>query len=530
MQSLPGRILTFYSYKGGTGRSMALANVAWLLAANGARVLTIDWDLEAPGLHRYFRPFLTDPELLETQGLIDTMWNFGASQLASAPHGVPLREPNATLITEGLEDATRRLNWKRLPESNEFPDGNRFPGNGCIDFIGAGRQGVTYSERANTFDWRRFYELGGERVLSAVRADLRARYHWVLIDSRTGVSDTAGICTMQMPDAVVACFTLNRQSIDGVAAILASIREYRSGTRRGADITLFPVAMRIENYEKDRLDAARLYARKTLAPFLPEVPLSERAYWDRMEVTYRPWYAYEEVLAAFGDVTGASGTADSLLAQMETLAEMITDPQNRRPEEEKLRTPEILNEDRDRVLALYAFSPATRSAVDAPRSDPTSTETADPEFLRHVLAKEQKWRHQGFDYRLLLSRRELSMLTPGERGSFGRHVAFYLDNSERVHSFLRSFDWIWAGSILLGFISTGVGYLVLLNTSDNKYQFINLLITIFCVVWVISVLVCGILAQRSQNAPYGVTLGQALRLALVGPFDLGIRDYIPPRN
>lgn len=52
-----GRIITFYSYKGGTGRSMALANVAWILASQGERVLTIDWDLEAPGLHRYFHPF-----------------------------------------------------------------------------------------------------------------------------------------------------------------------------------------------------------------------------------------------------------------------------------------------------------------------------------------------------------------------------------------------------------------------------------------------------------------------------------------
>src|SRR5580658_9774955 len=27
-------IVTFYSYKGGTGRTMALANIAWILAAN----------------------------------------------------------------------------------------------------------------------------------------------------------------------------------------------------------------------------------------------------------------------------------------------------------------------------------------------------------------------------------------------------------------------------------------------------------------------------------------------------------------
>ncbi|WP_094222538.1 hypothetical protein [Streptomyces diastatochromogenes] len=46
------------SYKGGTGRMMALVNASWILASNGKRVLLVDWDLEAPGLHRYLRPFL----------------------------------------------------------------------------------------------------------------------------------------------------------------------------------------------------------------------------------------------------------------------------------------------------------------------------------------------------------------------------------------------------------------------------------------------------------------------------------------
>ena len=57
----PGEIITFYSYKGGTGRTMALANVACLLAERigpNECVLVIDWDLEAPGLHRFFPPRL----------------------------------------------------------------------------------------------------------------------------------------------------------------------------------------------------------------------------------------------------------------------------------------------------------------------------------------------------------------------------------------------------------------------------------------------------------------------------------------
>jgi Mrp family chromosome partitioning ATPase len=42
---------------------MALANVAWILAANGRRVLVADWDLESPGLDRFFQPFLGQHEV-----------------------------------------------------------------------------------------------------------------------------------------------------------------------------------------------------------------------------------------------------------------------------------------------------------------------------------------------------------------------------------------------------------------------------------------------------------------------------------
>lgn len=56
-----GRIVTFYSYKGGTGRTMALANTAWILAANGKRVLAVDWDLEAPGSTGSSTPSWTRP-------------------------------------------------------------------------------------------------------------------------------------------------------------------------------------------------------------------------------------------------------------------------------------------------------------------------------------------------------------------------------------------------------------------------------------------------------------------------------------
>lgn len=68
-----GVIYTFYSFKGGVGRSMALANVAALLAKWGYSVLVVDWDVEAPGIERFFardNPGLQDLRA-NTPGVLD---------------------------------------------------------------------------------------------------------------------------------------------------------------------------------------------------------------------------------------------------------------------------------------------------------------------------------------------------------------------------------------------------------------------------------------------------------------------------
>src|SRR6185436_2734341 len=126
-----GKIITFYSYKGGTGRSMALANVGWILAAAGERVLVIDWDLEAPGLHRYFRPFLEDQELLKTRGLIDFFSEFvDASRMASRS-----REKSSSSASASWYLPHADLLRFAVAVEHEFDDG------GSIDFVPAGRQG-----------------------------------------------------------------------------------------------------------------------------------------------------------------------------------------------------------------------------------------------------------------------------------------------------------------------------------------------------------------------------------------------------
>lgn len=199
---------------------MALANLAWVLASNEQKVLMIDWDLEAPGLHRYLRPFLIDPELQDSRGLIDFVWDLSAEKMAPAVDF--LSNGGGDHLT--LEDYVVGLDWN-------------FTGEGSIAFVPAGRQDEDYPRRVNTFDWDNFYErLGGGKLLHATRDALRQDYDYILIDSRTGVSDTSGICTVQMPDLLVMCFTLNHQSVRGAAAVAASVQ-----LQRGSDFRIYPV-------------------------------------------------------------------------------------------------------------------------------------------------------------------------------------------------------------------------------------------------------------------------------------------------
>lgn len=78
-----GQVVTFYSYKGGTGRTMALANVAWILASNGKRVLAVDWDLESPGLHKFFHPFLDEAVIAVTPGVIEMVGDYAHAATSS---------------------------------------------------------------------------------------------------------------------------------------------------------------------------------------------------------------------------------------------------------------------------------------------------------------------------------------------------------------------------------------------------------------------------------------------------------------
>src|SRR6202050_5042253 len=301
-ESSQGQIVTFYSYKGGTGRTMALANVAWILASNGKRVLAVDWDLESPGLHKFFHPFLDESTVSATPGVIEIINEYQLAALDPEPRPSDWHREYAQVQRHAVS-----LKW------DHFPDG------GQLDFLSAGRQNRDYSAAVCSLDWDDFYErLGGGRFFRAMRDDMKEKYDYVLIDSRTGLSDVADICTIELPDILTICFTLSDQSIEGAANVAGQIsRRYRD-----REIRVLPVPMRIEDGEKEKLDIGRAMARSSFEGFPTGLTQESSAlYWASVEVPYKPFYAFEETLATFGDDPGSPA---SLLASFERITDSVT--------------------------------------------------------------------------------------------------------------------------------------------------------------------------------------------------------------
>ena len=199
-------VTTFYSFKGGVGRTMALVNVAVELAQRGRRVLAVDFDLEAPGLDTF--------NILRTRkkrpGIVD-------------------------FVTEYLDTG-------RAPEVERFVHESKGVGRngGCLHVMPSGEQHERYATSFREIDWLDLYERRDGYLLFE---DLKAQWEqfvepdYVLIDSRTGHTDTGGICTRQLPDAVAILFFPNDQNLRGLTTVVQDIRsEARSPRNKQIDL------------------------------------------------------------------------------------------------------------------------------------------------------------------------------------------------------------------------------------------------------------------------------------------------------
>ena len=182
-------VSTFYSFKGGVGRSMALANVAAHFAQQGKKVLVVDFDLEAPSLDT-FPLFKTKKNTL---GVTDFVSKY-------------IREDRAPAVEDYIQPSSLLDNLHIMP---------------------SGTWKGYYAQQYRSIDWQRLYE---EQDGYLLMEDMKAQWRefiepdYVLIDSRNGNTDIGSICTRQLPNSVVILFFPNYQNLRGLEKIVKDIR------------------------------------------------------------------------------------------------------------------------------------------------------------------------------------------------------------------------------------------------------------------------------------------------------------------
>ena len=220
-------IATFYSFKGGVGRTQALVNVGVELAQRGRRVLLVDFDLEAPGIDTYPLPKPKEPAL----GLVDFVSEYA--------------------VTGEAPEASRYIYECR----------NVGKQNGRLWVMPAGLQDDTYARRLSEIDWRMLY---AEKSGFLLFEDLKLQWEqslapdYVLIDSRTGHSDVSGICTGQLPDSVVVLFFPTDQNLRGLPKVIDDVRSEASGPREKAISLLFVMSNVPDLDDEDQILEGRI--------------------------------------------------------------------------------------------------------------------------------------------------------------------------------------------------------------------------------------------------------------------------------
>jgi MinD-like ATPase involved in chromosome partitioning or flagellar assembly len=259
-------IVTFYSYKGGVGRSMALANVAILLARRGLKVLAVDWDLEAPGLERYFSYFEIVPG---GPGLLRMCMEAGDA---------------------GTADYTK------------FTSSFECEGPHPVTLLASGRESdESYAQNLEAFDWESFFKEGGGEFVEELRERWRNDFDIVLIDSRTGLSDTGGICTIQLPDIVVAMFTANLQSLYGVRDVMRLAQKARQTLAYDRmPLSILPIASRwgVGEFQETRvwLDRVADGTKEFFEDWLPR-GIEPRAVIEAVKIPQVAYFGFGERLA-----------------------------------------------------------------------------------------------------------------------------------------------------------------------------------------------------------------------------------------
>jgi hypothetical protein len=233
-------ILVFYSFKGGVGRSTALAAFAIQRARMGERVVVIDFDLDAPGA-----------------GVLLAADERGTT----APGGVldyMLERPYGKVTLDDYLHFCRR----------ETVTGST----GEIIVFPAAQVDDSYLSKLSRMDFELPTEAGEKHPLVMLLEQIRVELtpSWILINSRAGLSDPAGFLLGGLAHMYVVFGTTSEQSWQGIRLIIK---------RLGAERV-------VQN--KNQLDCLLIQAMVTSDKDAAETAI--KRFMDRSEEEFRDYY------------------------------------------------------------------------------------------------------------------------------------------------------------------------------------------------------------------------------------------------
>jgi len=218
------RVVTFYSYKGGVGRTLACANFGLYLAKAGQNVVLADMDFEAPGLDSKFAGVNV---ARAEAGLLDQFYCFQER----------MRLPDIKLESIDLSEDIARFGGKlHLIPAGNYLDQGYYPKLANLRWreFTSGSEGVSFC-----LDLL-------ERIEAATGADV------LVIDSRTGLTEIGGLCTQAFPDSVLLFTCASNESMSGTRRIherIANSPIIKSRSRGRTEVDLRVVVSRVPRPE-----------------------------------------------------------------------------------------------------------------------------------------------------------------------------------------------------------------------------------------------------------------------------------------
>jgi cellulose biosynthesis protein BcsQ len=186
------KTVTFYSFKGGVGRTTALTHVAWILALRGRKVVAVDLDLEAPGLSTALQ---LNPQ--PVYGIVDYFY-----ERSYLP-----------------EDVQPSISISQIFGEVKVPNAA-----GRLFIVPAGTLNFDYISkvddlRATTISDR------GETLWSIFKREISEQLNpdIILVDSRTGINQWGAISLLEAADKAIIFLFPNEQNQQGVSLLLQSL-------------------------------------------------------------------------------------------------------------------------------------------------------------------------------------------------------------------------------------------------------------------------------------------------------------------